>query len=448
MPRQRDAIEILADHEAALRQMRATLARIGGGPSVEALDDLSDVTLTAPATGHAVMYDGAGWANRVLVEADITDLQSYSLDTHDHDADYAALAHTHLEADITDLQSYALDTHDHDADYSALSHTHSYLPLTGGTLSGTLTANSAITMSGGSGSFTLGGSNTFAWNTPTDGGVSISWVSNYLRFRMGGTATPLGLNISNYDTTGVLISRHGWVQLLDNPVLEQSSSAGDLKITSDHGWVSIGPQNTSYTHIYTDRARFAFNKSLTAIGVGFQHSTLPTYDNVNGSMRWMGTNTDMAQAHTSSSLADKHDVQPIDLTKSVFMRMNPIWFKYNEDHPHRERWKGVRPMPEGAEHQGSGWYLCPDGRKVRGIQKDGELLEKVDYWEGFENPDIGRFGFAWEEVDADPDTTHWAYDADGMKALSYEGMLPDFIGFATAAIQQLEARVRELESQL
>ena len=64
-------------------------------------------------------------------EADITDLQAYSLTTHDHDvdyadivhnhdaayaallhnhdADYAALAHTHVEADITDLQAYALD---------------------------------------------------------------------------------------------------------------------------------------------------------------------------------------------------------------------------------------------------------------------------------------------------------------------------------------------------
>lgn len=43
------------------------------------------------------------------VEADITDLQSYSLIGHNHDASYAPLVHTHVEADITDLQAYALD---------------------------------------------------------------------------------------------------------------------------------------------------------------------------------------------------------------------------------------------------------------------------------------------------------------------------------------------------
>ena len=53
-------------------------------------------------------------------ESEISDLQSYALDTHNHDADYANIshnhgglyalaAHTHVEADISDLQAYALD---------------------------------------------------------------------------------------------------------------------------------------------------------------------------------------------------------------------------------------------------------------------------------------------------------------------------------------------------
>ncbi len=39
-----------------------------------ALTDLSDVTVTAPATRHALMYDGATWVNRLLVAADIPNL--------------------------------------------------------------------------------------------------------------------------------------------------------------------------------------------------------------------------------------------------------------------------------------------------------------------------------------------------------------------------------------
>ena len=57
----------------------ATAAAIGD------LDSLSDVTVTTPATKHALMHNGAGqFVNRVLVEADISDLQSYSLDSHTH----------------------------------------------------------------------------------------------------------------------------------------------------------------------------------------------------------------------------------------------------------------------------------------------------------------------------------------------------------------------------
>ena len=42
---------------------------------------------------------------------------AYSAITHDHDADYAALAHNHDTA-------YSAITHDHDADYAALAHNH------------------------------------------------------------------------------------------------------------------------------------------------------------------------------------------------------------------------------------------------------------------------------------------------------------------------------------
>lgn len=135
---------------------------IGGSVSAGnvALDDLTDVTITGGADKHALMRNGAGqYVNRVLVEADISDLGSYSLATHDHDLDYSDILHNHsgvyleditaeniadlsdvtgsatnrhvlvqngagqyvgralVEADISDLGSYSLSTHNHAGTY-------------------------------------------------------------------------------------------------------------------------------------------------------------------------------------------------------------------------------------------------------------------------------------------------------------------------------------------
>jgi hypothetical protein len=38
----------------------------GGGSSVGALDDLSDVTITTPAVGDMLRYNGSGWVNSAL----------------------------------------------------------------------------------------------------------------------------------------------------------------------------------------------------------------------------------------------------------------------------------------------------------------------------------------------------------------------------------------------
>lgn len=42
------------------------------------LDEIEDVNITAPIARHALMYDGVdSWDNRLLVEADISDLGTY-----------------------------------------------------------------------------------------------------------------------------------------------------------------------------------------------------------------------------------------------------------------------------------------------------------------------------------------------------------------------------------
>ena len=95
MPRQRDVMTILSDHEAGIRQIRATLARIGQGTSI--IGDLSDVTITAVTNDEVLQYTGAVWENQTLAEAGI-----------------AADVHTHLEVDVTDLDHDHPDgDHDH-----------------------------------------------------------------------------------------------------------------------------------------------------------------------------------------------------------------------------------------------------------------------------------------------------------------------------------------------
>lgn len=76
MPRQRNLLEILNDHESSLRRIQATLTRVASVSLT--LDDLTDVTITGGATRHVLAHNGSGqYVNRLLVEADISDLGTY-----------------------------------------------------------------------------------------------------------------------------------------------------------------------------------------------------------------------------------------------------------------------------------------------------------------------------------------------------------------------------------
>ena len=72
---------------------------LGGGGGASALSDLSDVSLTTPVTGDALIYDGAEWANTPLADVatsgDYTDLiNTPSLATVATTGDYGDLLNT------------------------------------------------------------------------------------------------------------------------------------------------------------------------------------------------------------------------------------------------------------------------------------------------------------------------------------------------------------------
>jgi hypothetical protein len=115
------------------------------------------------------------------------------------------------------LNNAATVTVDLDGRYSLSSHTHSYLPLSGGTLTGTMY------------------------------GTSIELSSN--------------IKVGNSNT----LSNEGFE-------LNGTASVG-LRATNANGYVSITPLNTGWAHIYTDRSNFIFNKPVYSID-----DTFSSYD--------------------------------------------------------------------------------------------------------------------------------------------------------------------------
>lgn len=71
---------------------------------------------------------------------------SYAAANHNHDTVYAAKVHNHDDkyqpkGNYQPAGSYASSSHNHDSVYAKLSHTHSYLPLSGGSVTGVISSN-------------------------------------------------------------------------------------------------------------------------------------------------------------------------------------------------------------------------------------------------------------------------------------------------------------------
>ena len=55
--------------------------------------------------------------------------------------------------------------------------------------------------------------------------------------------------------------------------------------TTTHGYIQLGPANTSWAHIYTDRPKFIFNKDVYAMGGFSSYSSNDLFLKTNGSTR-------------------------------------------------------------------------------------------------------------------------------------------------------------------
>jgi len=135
----------------------------------------------------------------------------------------------------------------------------SYLPLTGGTLTGNLGGPRVNTDLIGA----VGGD---------DLGIGAGETANYMAGNIAGEHLWLGAEGSTYLVTSPDNWASGWAGRYQTVVTPMSQ--GHLRVASNHGWLELGPQNASWCHIYTDRSAFYFNKYVSMAGGSAVRGTL------------------------------------------------------------------------------------------------------------------------------------------------------------------------------
>ena len=99
--------------------------------------------------------------------------------------------------------------------------------------------------------------------------ISYNGVNDRLEFIGLISSTPTDLVYINRNATTPLTVKggatfDGGIQLVDsNTTLTQYDSNGSLQIDTQHGYVRLGPNNSSYSHFDTDRGKFYFSKRIT-----------------------------------------------------------------------------------------------------------------------------------------------------------------------------------------
>ena len=89
-----------------------------------------------------------------------------------------------------------------------------------------------------------------------------------------GSTRRLTVDSSGIEVVGEIHINNG------NTTLSEGSS-DTVRITTDDGYVDIGPMNTTWSHFQTDRGKFYFNKEIraeTRIGVYNQNTYLESND--------------------------------------------------------------------------------------------------------------------------------------------------------------------------
>ena len=86
-------------------------------------------------------------------------------------------------------------------------------------------------------------------------------------------------------TTSAGVDVTGRIDINDSNTIVQEGSNNAIRLSTNSGYIDVGPMNTTYAHIQTDRGTFYFNKQVNWNGHVRPHSN-NAYDLGSSSLRW------------------------------------------------------------------------------------------------------------------------------------------------------------------
>ena len=102
------------------------------------------------------------------------------------------------------------------------------------------------------------------------------------KYNIGG-GTPSTRMIMN--TAGLKLPASHYLYFEDGNTYLKKGSGNSLMVVTNGGWIQIGPQNSSFCHIMTDRGQFYFNKQVNVAGHVLPYSN-NTYSSGLSTNRW------------------------------------------------------------------------------------------------------------------------------------------------------------------
>ena len=239
-------------------------------------------------------------------------VNSYVPTYNDEDDDLYLKDGARASTTFTPSQSTHLTTKDYvDTQITSHNHDSAYVNVSGDTMTGELVAPSMRLTAGSNplkmngNSLTTAGINYMSWYL-SDGTTRTAWMgfggsSDLFSLNVEAPSASFYLKVYNGTTTAnrIVVSGNGPTFLYDRNGAEmaridvnklQLASGVSLALggslsyrfslgannsvqwTNPSGYIQIGPQNTSYCHIYTDRPSFYFNKELLVNGNKVWHA--------------------------------------------------------------------------------------------------------------------------------------------------------------------------------
>jgi len=242
--------------------------------------------------------DDTDVVNKTYADGVLTNAKSYADGVLTNAKSYA-------DGVLTNAKSYA-DTAASTAQSNAESYTRSYAPNKNGTNASGLWDISV-----------RGYATYIATSNPDGGSLSTRWRSDYYEYRFGGNDSPKGINVCDYDTANITLSRKGNITAIG------ASFSGDVHLNG---------------HVYSTTYNFTSNYSLA-----YQSSSIVMYCAGKSVIKGDSSRnlTAFNQAYkpgggawaNTSDARLKYNIQPLESSLDKIMALKPVSYEWQVDRP-------------------------------------------------------------------------------------------------------------------